>query len=307
MGGKWDATNVVDGRVAVVTNVSIDHVEYLGPTLDDIATEKAGIVKPVLDAGARRRRPGAARHLHVARSGAASWSEGHDFGVTRNALALGGRLVDLYTPYADYYDLFRLVARRAPGRQRRGRDRRGRVLPRRPAAGRRRRRRVRDTCTRPAGSRSSGTTRSLSSTARTTSRARRRSRAALDEEFPRSGRALVVGMLREKEPHEMLEAMGASDAELLDLLRAAEPTRAVARDRSRPRRAISGLSDERVVVVHDVDRRRGARGPEPRAPTVRSSSPDRCTRSARHGVSCVTTELPRPRNAETSATSLTGR
>ena len=30
MGGTWDATNVVDGAVAVVTNVSIDHVEYLG-------------------------------------------------------------------------------------------------------------------------------------------------------------------------------------------------------------------------------------------------------------------------------------
>ena len=32
VGGTWDATNVVDGRVAVITNVSVDHVEYLGPT-----------------------------------------------------------------------------------------------------------------------------------------------------------------------------------------------------------------------------------------------------------------------------------
>ena len=46
VGGTWDATNVVDGRVAVVTNVSVDHVEYLGPTREEIATEKAGIVKP---------------------------------------------------------------------------------------------------------------------------------------------------------------------------------------------------------------------------------------------------------------------
>ncbi len=46
MGGTWDATNVVDGEVAVVTNVSVDHVEYLGPTREQIAAEKAGIVKP---------------------------------------------------------------------------------------------------------------------------------------------------------------------------------------------------------------------------------------------------------------------
>src|SRR5690242_4164888 len=46
VGGTWDATNVVDGRVAVVTNVEIDHVQYLGPTRADIAREKSGIVKP---------------------------------------------------------------------------------------------------------------------------------------------------------------------------------------------------------------------------------------------------------------------
>src|SRR2546428_2576939 len=46
LGGRWDATNVADGTVAVVTNVSFDHVEILGPTLADIAAEKAGIVKP---------------------------------------------------------------------------------------------------------------------------------------------------------------------------------------------------------------------------------------------------------------------
>src|SRR5438874_6727422 len=46
LGGRWDATNVTDGQVAVVTNVSLDHAETIGPTLVDIATEKAGIVKP---------------------------------------------------------------------------------------------------------------------------------------------------------------------------------------------------------------------------------------------------------------------
>src|SRR5262249_8635059 len=46
LGGAWDSTNVVDGRIAVITNVDIDHVEYLGPTRREIAIEKAGIVKP---------------------------------------------------------------------------------------------------------------------------------------------------------------------------------------------------------------------------------------------------------------------
>ena len=45
LGGTWDSTNVVDAPVAVVTNVSVDHVEYLGETREEIAREKAGIVQ----------------------------------------------------------------------------------------------------------------------------------------------------------------------------------------------------------------------------------------------------------------------
>jgi dihydrofolate synthase/folylpolyglutamate synthase len=45
MGGTWDATNVADARVAVVTPVALDHAEYLGPDVATIATEKAGIIK----------------------------------------------------------------------------------------------------------------------------------------------------------------------------------------------------------------------------------------------------------------------
>jgi dihydrofolate synthase/folylpolyglutamate synthase len=44
--GRWDATNVVDAQVAVVTNIGMDHTEFAGPTLEHIAREKAGIVKP---------------------------------------------------------------------------------------------------------------------------------------------------------------------------------------------------------------------------------------------------------------------
>ncbi|MFH5207144.1 bifunctional folylpolyglutamate synthase/dihydrofolate synthase [Antrihabitans sp. NCIMB 15449] len=45
LGGRWDATNVIDGQVAVITPIGLDHVDYLGPDLTSIAGEKAGIIK----------------------------------------------------------------------------------------------------------------------------------------------------------------------------------------------------------------------------------------------------------------------
>ncbi|MCF8610978.1 bifunctional folylpolyglutamate synthase/dihydrofolate synthase [Gordonia sp. HY285] len=46
MGGRWDATNVIDSQVAVITPIAMDHADYLGDTLTAIAGEKAGIIKP---------------------------------------------------------------------------------------------------------------------------------------------------------------------------------------------------------------------------------------------------------------------
>ena len=51
--GRWDATNVVEAQVAVVTNIGMDHTEFAGPTLADIALEKAGIIKPTERGGDR--------------------------------------------------------------------------------------------------------------------------------------------------------------------------------------------------------------------------------------------------------------
>lgn len=45
MGGRYDATNVADGDICIITNVSLDHTEYLGKTIYEIALEKAGIIK----------------------------------------------------------------------------------------------------------------------------------------------------------------------------------------------------------------------------------------------------------------------
>jgi dihydrofolate synthase/folylpolyglutamate synthase len=53
MGGRWDATNVVNPLLSVITNISRDHTEFLGETIEEIAFEKAGIIKrgvPVITA-----------------------------------------------------------------------------------------------------------------------------------------------------------------------------------------------------------------------------------------------------------------
>lgn len=46
MGGRLDATNVVEPRVSVITDISLDHQKFLGDTLTEIAREKAGIIRP---------------------------------------------------------------------------------------------------------------------------------------------------------------------------------------------------------------------------------------------------------------------
>lgn len=105
MGGRWDATNVVDGAVAVVTNVGLDHTEVLGPTRTEIAGEKAGIVKPgttlVLGETDPELLP-----LFEAGTPAGLWRRDHDFGCRTNQVAVGGRLLDLFTPAGSYDDVF---------------------------------------------------------------------------------------------------------------------------------------------------------------------------------------------------------
>ncbi len=46
LGGRLDATNIVTPEVCIITNIGLEHQQYLGPTLAEIAAEKAGIVKP---------------------------------------------------------------------------------------------------------------------------------------------------------------------------------------------------------------------------------------------------------------------
>ncbi|HUO47609.1 MAG TPA: Mur ligase family protein [Acidimicrobiales bacterium] len=109
LGGRWDATSVVSPAVAVVTNVSYDHVEILGPTLADIAREKAGIVKPgaVLVLGEPDPDLAAVFLAAAAEAGGVeTWLVGEAFGVDANRVAVGGRLLDLRTPQAVYPEVF---------------------------------------------------------------------------------------------------------------------------------------------------------------------------------------------------------
>jgi dihydrofolate synthase/folylpolyglutamate synthase len=108
MGGTWDNTNVADGAVAVVTPISIDHSRYLGNTVDAIAADKAGIIKPGAVAVLAQQPLEAAEMLlrRVATVGATVAREGIEFGVTSRELAVGGQLVSIRGLLGEYGGLF---------------------------------------------------------------------------------------------------------------------------------------------------------------------------------------------------------
>ncbi|WP_165985577.1 folylpolyglutamate synthase/dihydrofolate synthase family protein [Streptomyces sp. YIM 98790] len=108
MGGEWDATNVIDAQVAVVTPISLDHTDRLGSTPAEIAKEKSGIIKqgatvilaqqPVDAAAVMLRRAGE-RDATVAR-------EGLEFGVLSREIAVGGQLLTLRGLGGEYPEIF---------------------------------------------------------------------------------------------------------------------------------------------------------------------------------------------------------
>jgi dihydrofolate synthase/folylpolyglutamate synthase len=256
MGGTWDATNVVDGAVAVVTNVSLDHVDYLGPTREQIAQEKAGIIKPDATLVLGETDP-AIQAIFEARGAGRIFRRDVDFGVSRNVLAIGGRLVDIRSPGAEYPDVFlplhgahqadnaaialaaaesfvrgplpfevvaeALARVKSPGRLE--------VVRRQPLV-------LLDGAHNVAGAEAL--------------------RRALDEEFSEGPRTLVVGMLREKEPHEMLTALGideiAGDERGGMLICCRPPTPRALETSFIVKAAIDlGLPEERIEVVDRVE------------------------------------------------------
>jgi dihydrofolate synthase/folylpolyglutamate synthase len=249
LGGTWDATNVLDGRVAVVTNISVDHVEYLGPTRADIASEKAGIVKPGATLVLGETDPDLVP-LFEERGPAELWLRGRDFGVTENRLAHGGRYIGLATPAARYPELLLslhgahqadnaaialaaaeaflgrpleadLVAdvlghARSPGRLE--------VVGNQPLV-------LLDGAHNVAGAHALA--------------------AALAEEFPPGPRTLVVGLLREKDPGEMLGALGVEQYDHVVCCRPPS-ARALDPDQVADAALAAGVDPGRVTVIEPV-------------------------------------------------------
>jgi len=226
LGGTWDTTNVVNARVAVVTNVSLDHTDVLGPTREVIAGEKAGIVKPGSTLVLGETDP-ALQEIFEARKPAHVVLRERDFGVRNNAIAHGGRLLDLFTPRTAYTDVFldlhgahqgdnaaialaaaeelvdvplerdvvteAFATVRTPGRLE--------VVGRTPLI-------LLDGAHNVAGGESL--------------------RRALDDEFGHRGaRTLVVGMMRDREPHELLAAIGLDEVDGLLVCSRSESPRAL--------------------------------------------------------------------------------
>lgn len=100
MGGRWDATNVTTAQVAVVTPIGLDHCDYLGDTIDLIASEKAGIIKGGAIAVLGEQAPEAATVLmdRCAEVDAVPVRFGVEFDVLHRDQAVGGQLISLRGP-----------------------------------------------------------------------------------------------------------------------------------------------------------------------------------------------------------------
>ncbi|MCW2914003.1 MAG: FolC bifunctional protein [Actinomycetia bacterium] len=108
MGGTWDATNVADGVVAVVTPIGLDHTDYLGETIEEIAAEKAGIIKPGAIAVLGRQQAEAAEVLaaRVAETKVPAVREGIEFGVLGREIGVGGQLLRLQGLHGVYDEVY---------------------------------------------------------------------------------------------------------------------------------------------------------------------------------------------------------
>ncbi|WP_036534626.1 bifunctional tetrahydrofolate synthase/dihydrofolate synthase [Nocardia cyriacigeorgica] len=116
MGGTWDATNVIDGQVAVITPIGLDHMDYLGPDLTAIAREKAGIIKRAPESLVPRdnvaviaeQDPEAMDVLlrRAVEVDAAVAREGAEFRVLARKIAVGGQQLELQGLGGVYDEIF---------------------------------------------------------------------------------------------------------------------------------------------------------------------------------------------------------
>ena len=108
MGGSWDATNVADAHVAVITPIAVDHSKYLGDRPEVIAREKAGIIKAGSTVVVAEQEPEVAAVIaeRAAEVGARVLVEGHDFGVSYRVPAVGGQMLTLRGLRGEYDEVF---------------------------------------------------------------------------------------------------------------------------------------------------------------------------------------------------------
>lgn len=108
LGGVWDATNVADATVAVITPVAIDHTRLLGDTLEQIAVEKRGIIKQGTIAVVARQEPEVDQTLaeRIVEVGASVRREDDAFALTDRDPAVGGQMITVQGSAATYPDLF---------------------------------------------------------------------------------------------------------------------------------------------------------------------------------------------------------
>src|SRR6188472_1473587 len=108
MGGTWDATNVIDASVAVLTPIAVDHAKYLGETPAAIALEKVGVIKAgaTVVSAVQSEEVALLVAERCAEVGATLVREGLEFGVTSRVPAVGGQMIGLQGLRGSYEDVF---------------------------------------------------------------------------------------------------------------------------------------------------------------------------------------------------------
>jgi len=108
MGGEWDATNVVQAGVSVITPIGLDHMEYLGNTLTEIARTKGGILKTGGFGVLAQQEPEAAIELlrRAAEVGIDVAREGVEYSLASRAVAVGGQLISISGLNESFDDIF---------------------------------------------------------------------------------------------------------------------------------------------------------------------------------------------------------
>jgi dihydrofolate synthase/folylpolyglutamate synthase len=116
MGGRWDATSVVNAPVAVITPIGMDHAEYLGATIGEIAAEKGAIIGPargdvvpvdtVAVIGRQLPEAMAVVLAQAVQAGAVVAREDSEFAVLSRQIAVGGQLLELQGLGGVYSEVF---------------------------------------------------------------------------------------------------------------------------------------------------------------------------------------------------------